>query len=249
MSKLSEEIKQLQKLQSKRIAHRAVSWLQRTEYRLGFKHAAPVPVNPNALYNMLVQYRASEALHIGPRFLAVSGNSRMHGAEPLFETLIPGCVVVAISGDRTEWEEARLDSNVFIYQPKIIVDDIGGNDILGGSDVDTVLANKVRIFNKMKAKADYVWIYDICPVGPALAAARPEINPKIRELNARFAQAVGEDNMLHVAPYLTGPDGNMAPQFNSGDNVHHSPLAYTTPGGYIPTLTGKLLTVGIKVAA
>ena len=232
-------INDLKKISSKRLLHKAASWLQKTEYR--YFHKYTDPVNPDGLFGTLRKYRATEARISGPRDILLGGNSRMHAMEFLFESLVPNSACVALSGDWTDEEESRLDDTFFPYQPKIIFDEIGGNNVLRGEAVSKIIEDKKRLYDKQHAKAAQVFLFEICPLGPKLSALHPEFNDKIREINAKTTLFAGPDNMIAVTAPLTDQNGVMRPEFNAGDDVHHSVLAYLNV--YMPGVQEKLLQV------
>ncbi len=234
----------IRKIKGKRIAHKAASWLQRTWYR-NFQRAPKdgQDISQHPLYALLRSYRASEVAHIGPKQIVITGNSRMHGAEPIFETLIPSSVVTAISGDTAVGVHKRLADTVLAYRPRIVVDDSAGNDILGGAHAAALIPIKRATANEIRAAGAKVLFLDVAPVGAAYEAAHPGTNQIITEYNTMLRAAFPMDEVLPVADALSyGPYTAMRPEYDSGDTIHHSPHAYLSV--YVPFLQERLLQLG-----
>lgn len=234
-------IQELRKIKGKRLAHKAASWAQRTYYRNFQRPEADITQHP--LYMLLRYYRATEVQSIGKMPIVVTGDSRIHGGEPFFESLIPGCVDTGISGDTSKGVHKRLNDTVLAYDPAIVADDSAGNDILGGAKASQIIPIKRAIASQVRASGSRILFFDVCPLGPK---SDPKFNAVILEYNLALRDNFPEEEILPVADLLAvSPIGPMKPEFNSGDQIHHTPLAYTQV--YVPELRTRLQRFGFAV--
>lgn len=230
-------------MNGKKLTHKIASWAQRTYYRNFQKPRAPQDITAHPLYMLLRSYRASEVASIGPRNIIVTGDSRIHGAEPLIELVIPSSTVTAISGDTSVGVYKRLDDTVLAYKPRVVIDDSAGNDLLQGASPEAVMSVKKAEWSSLRRAGCNVIFLDVCPIGPALEEHKPGTIARIRRYNHLLALEYGE-SVLQVAPLLSDMAG-MLPQFNAGDDVHHSILAYTNV--YIPLMQERILQLGYSL--
>ncbi|AYV54277.1 SGNH hydrolase [Leptospira kmetyi] len=79
------------------------------------------------------------------------GNSLIHMfPNNLLEKEFPGAVNRGIGGDMTETLLDRIEEDVLVLNPKVIVLEIGGNDLLQSKCLNVVEGNLVRILDKIQ---------------------------------------------------------------------------------------------------
>lgn len=71
----------------------------------------------------------------------------------LLEREFPGAVNRGIGGDMTELFLERLDEDILSLSPKVIVLEIGGNDLIQGKCLDGIEKNLVSILDKISSTA------------------------------------------------------------------------------------------------
>lgn len=87
--------------------------------------------------------------------VVIAGNSLVHiFRDELIKQEFPNINMIGrgIGGDMTETFLARIEENVLSLNPKTIVIEIGGNDIIQGKCLSYIEKNVVQIIDKIKSK-------------------------------------------------------------------------------------------------
>lgn len=197
------------------------------------------PHKADGLGSQMVTIRTTQSLLGGPIEKITIGNSRLHEFEAQLDE-IKDMRALPISGSTAHgwlgyWKEIVAPS-----RPKVIVEDLGGNDFLQGKDVETVFADQIKLYNALKATGAQVLVFEICYLGPK---AFPGVNAKLAQYNEKLAAAIGDD-FIKLNDILCS-NGVMKNEYNIGDDVHHTILAYID--AYAPRLRAKLIAKGFGV--
>lgn len=186
-----------------------------------------------------VKLRTMQSMAIGHRDVIVIGDSRLDEFCGLFDQ-ISGTKALPISGSTARGWLGFWKQIVGPASPRIIVEDLGGNDFLGGRGVAEVLADQLKLYAELKSTGAIVFVYEICLLGQG---AYPNINIKILEYNDDLKKAIGSD-FIPVNDILS--DGNyMKPEYDCGDHVHHSIKAYIDCYG--PRIKERLIALKFPV--
>lgn len=183
------------------------------------------------LFGWLVAAREFEAVISGPQDMIICGDSIMHGGEAYFESNIPGCMDTAISGQTTKTLLGCFRRIILPYRPKRLFLHVSGNDLLQNKKLTDVLFNLLTIINCSRAEGvkEIYWA-EILPLGN-----RGNVSKEFAKLNheiiPEYNQMVKNSKCVDViatrsTEALSGPDGWIKPEYNSGDNIHNMPLAY-----------------------
>jgi len=154
--------------------------------------------------------------------VVVVGDSHVHRAE--WAELFPDVRIGnrGISGDRTDGVLRRLDE-VLATGARLVVLEVGFNDLRAGVDVERVAGNYGEILRRLTGGG-----MDVVVVSTLLAARRyAATNARTRELNERLrARAERSDRVsfLDLNPILA-PRGHLEERY-SADGIHLSGAGY-----------------------
>lgn len=183
------------------------------------------------IWNALVELRLIEALQHGPSPIVFNGDSVVAAGENYFESNFSKMVVPAIPGDTSQSFLERIVQNTLVYQPEVVYFDDGGNDLLVDKPIDLVFNNLQKAITIMKANGvkKVVW-FGIIPLGNDGKGQDSKLFKinflQVPELIARMSGAGTCEVNTELRRNLTGPDGWVKAQYDCGDHVHHTPIAY-----------------------
>lgn len=210
-----------------------MSWWTRFEYRYLIKDKA---VKKGSFFDAFFNIRRAQAIQSSPKRVLWVGNSRIHGGEPLINVL-PDTLDLGVSGSKLEdWIDRGVDT-ISPAMPIAVVEDLGGNNFLAGQDVDHVFALKQQWIMMLSKITKHILVLEVVYLGPG----HDDVNAKLVDFNNRIA-ALPNVSIIRLNDMMA-PQGVMLPQFDAGDHIHHSPLAYTA--GYMPRVQQRLAELGV----
>lgn len=200
------------------------------------------------LYNKLADYRRADAIVNGQCDIVATGDSIMHGGEPIVEDSTANgnrkIFDSAIGGDRARWLYERALTTVAIYKPKTVITHICGNDTWGNRPLDLVLLDLRDYVNLLKASGvQHIGWMEILPLGYKPTDSWNKLNfEKIPHFNA-MVEAAAFCDYIPLRKYLAGPNGWVRPEYNCGDAVHINEEGYRK--GFMPAFNDYLTSVGM----
>lgn len=206
------------------------SKLQSFVYRKFGNPKAELDVN-KGLFGWLVAAREFEALLSGPQDMLICGDSIMHAGEGYFESNISHCMDTAISGQTTKTLLGCFRRIILPYRPKRLFLHVSGNDTLQNQKLNDTLMNLLTVIHVCRSEGvkEIYWA-EILPLGKPRFENK-EFSKLNNEIIPEYNQMVKNSKCVDVistrsTEALSGPDGWIKPEYNSGDNIHNSPLAY-----------------------
>jgi lysophospholipase L1-like esterase len=175
--------------------------------------------------------------------IVIVGNSLIHLFEPkLLEKEFPNVDIVArgIGGDTTELLDLRLSETVFNLNPKTIIIEIGGNDLIYGKCLSTIQANTKKIINTIREYNKNTKIIFIS-LPPTLS---PELNSIVPSHNSFLQKLSKEENFSFIDIWNEMRDENLPilkEEFRRPmDGIHFNEKGYEVIGKQLrPLLLSK----------
>lgn len=224
-----------------------ILWLRRRGIKLSDELFQDQSDIPPSMHNWM-RLRAFQGLQ-RPCQREISGDSITHGAEGLIDSEFPNQFYnSAIGGQKLLWIAQNCLFLLTSGANRILFSG-GGNDILGGREVDDVIKSLKEIHKQIKHQIPRIGLFEILPLGDkavwpdalkrvnnpanvwasikeAVEIKIPEFNRKIRELD--FIDVVP------VYSSLNRGDGWIKTEYGAGDLIHVSEKAYRDV--YLPAI-------------
>lgn len=194
------------------------------------------------IWNNFVNLRLIEAIQHGPSPIVFNGDSVVAAAESYFESTFSKMVVPAIPGDTSQSFLERIVQNTLIYRPETVYFDVGGNDLLVDKPIDLIFNNLQKSITIMRTNGvkKVVW-FAIIPLGNDNKGPDSKLFKinffQVPELIALMAKSGTCEVNTELRYNLTGPDGWVKVQYDCGDHVHHTPLAYRE--AWLPAISAQ----------
>ncbi len=135
--------------------------------------------------------------------------------------LKPKLINLSIPGETTAGLIQRIPKYTEIYQPQLVVMNVGVNDLRFRSSL-IVLKNYQTIY-KLFSKSK-IYIISVLPVSEGRSKRDPAIsNKKIVELNnmiKAWSAMKSRITYIDAYSYFTSPTGNLRSEFDSADGLH-----------------------------
>jgi lysophospholipase L1-like esterase len=154
-----------------------------------------------------------------------------------------------VSGDWATRALARFDADVLPLQPRIVVIEMGTNDVGNGQPLAAIEASIESMVDHAERRGAKVILCSVLPVRGQLVIDHPP--QALTALNVRYRELARRHGADFVDLYarLTGPDGLMAEE-NTVDGLHPSDVGYYRMAAALyPVVIKRLYGAGEAVAA
>jgi lysophospholipase L1-like esterase len=208
--------------------HSGIGWREQSQYQryLGF-------------WTLVRNEYQIDNRKIGNAKIVITGNSLVHLFTPnLIEREFPkkGVINRGIGGDMTETLLIRIEEDVLVLEPQVVIIEIGGNDLIQGKCLSEIQNNAIAIIEKIRNKNSRTKIVfiSIPPTDvPNLNAIVPVYNSFLASLPSRFP------NLIYIDTWqdMRDPDRpTIREDFvrrEIGDRIHFNENGYSVWGRLI----------------
>jgi lysophospholipase L1-like esterase len=169
------------------------------------------PLDRRTIYNLLP---------IKENQIVFAGDSQFQYYDT--QEFFPGYTIInrGIAGDNTTGLISRLDA-IFTAKPKILVLEIGFNDLTHDGSLDDIISNYAIIINKMKKISPSTKLIFLSVMPSNAYIFSVSVKPLVPKLNNGLKKLCAENNVLFIDLYNTFSDnGDLKKNYRCIDGIH-----------------------------